>query len=329
MAAPLLDVRDLRVTFATPRGDVCAVDGASFALEPGEIMGLVGESGSGKSVALRAMLRLLRANARVGGSVLWGGQNLLALPEARLRAIRGGQIGMVFQEPMSALNPVLTIGAQIVESLAAHTALDRAGRRKRAIELLDLVGIASPALRLDAYPHEFSGGMRQRAMIAIALAPGPRLLLADEPTTALDVTIQDQILTLMKHLVRDLGMAMILVTHDLGVVAETCDRVSVIYAGRIAESGPTGAVFEQPRHAYTYALLRSMPQGGPARQALRPIAGQPPRLDTPTLGCPFAPRCEFVLARGTQAPPPLLAAGRERLSACFASASLAGLEGVA
>ena len=329
MAAPLLDVRDLRVTFATPRGDVCAVDGASFALEPGEIMGLVGESGSGKSVALRAMLRLLRANARVGGSVLWGGQNLLALPEARLRAIRGGQIGMVFQEPMSALNPVLTIGAQIVESLAAHTALDRAGRRTRAMELLDLVGIASPALRLDAYPHEFSGGMRQRAMIAIALAPEPALLFADEPTTALDVTIQDQILTLLKRLARDLGMAMVLVTHDLGVVAETCDRVSVMYAGRIAESGPAGALFSAPRHAYTHALLRSMPHGGRVREPLRPIPGQPPRLDRPAPGCAFAPRCDYALAACTRAPPPLVPAGPDRLAACFASDNLPALEGAA
>ena len=329
MAAPLLEVRDLRVTFATPRGSVCAVDGMSLALAPGEIMGLVGESGSGKSVTLRAMLRLLRANARTSGQVLWGGRDVLALREAQLRAIRGREIAMIFQEPMSALNPVLTIGAQIDESLAAHTALDAAGRRKRAVELLDMVGIASPLERLQNHPHEFSGGMRQRAMIAIALAPGPRLLLADEPTTALDVTIQDQILTLLKRLARDLGMAMVLVTHDLGVVAETCDRVSVMYAGRIAESGPADALFAHPRHAYTHALLRSMPRGGPAREALRPIAGQPPRLDRPAPGCPFAPRCDFELARCSQERPPLIPAGPDRLAACFASDSLRAFEGAA
>ncbi|MBV9244749.1 MAG: ABC transporter ATP-binding protein, partial [Methylobacteriaceae bacterium] len=304
-AAPILTISGLAVSFVTPHGTVRAVDGLDLAVRAGEVVGLVGESGSGKSVTLRAVLRLLRRNAAITGRIDWRGQELLTAPERRLRDVRGGEIAMIFQEPMTALNPVLSIGLQIEETLAAHTDLGAAGRRRRAIELLSRVGIASAAARLDDYPHQFSGGMRQRVMIAIALAGAPKLLLADEPTTALDVTIQDQILKLLRQLAGDLGMAMVLVTHDLGIVAETCDRVAVMYAGRICEAGPVASVFAAPRHAYTLALLRSVPSGGPARQPLDPIPGQPPRADRPIVGCPFAPRCGFATGACRTTRPPL------------------------
>ena len=322
-AAPLLAVEGLGVTFATPRGPLRAVDGVSLHVMPGEILGLVGESGSGKSVTLRALTRLLRANAAVSGRADWLGRDLLGMPERDLRAVRGREIAMIFQEPMTALNPVLTIGRQIDESLVAHGALDAKARRARALELLDLVGIASGAQRLGDYPHEFSGGMRQRAMIAIALAAQPRLLLADEPTTALDVTIQDQILKLLTRLTQELGMAMILVTHDLGVVAETCGRVCVMYAGRIVETAPAADLFARPRHAYTHALLRSMPGGGAARRPLTPIQGQPPRLGQHLTGCAFAPRCAFAEPRCTVASPPFADVAPAHQAACWASDRLA------
>jgi oligopeptide/dipeptide ABC transporter ATP-binding protein len=315
---PILRVKDLRVAFDTARGRLQAVDGVDLEVRAGEVVGLVGESGSGKSVTLRSIARILHANAHVTGRVHWRGENLFDMPQPRLQTVRGAEIAMIFQEPMTALNPVLPIGLQIDEALVAHTTLGGSARRKRAIELLGLVGIPAAAARLSAFPHEFSGGMRQRAMIAIALAADPKLLLADEPTTALDVTIQDQILKLLLRLVDDLGMAMVLVTHDLGVVAETCDRVNVMYAGRIAESGPVRAIFEHPRHAYTWALLNSMPDGGPARQPLQPIPGQPPRLDQPIEGCPFAPRCTFA-SDACLTRPPLLAVGPGHVSACTAS----------
>jgi len=316
--ALLLRVEDLRVSFTTPRGTVRAVDGVTLAVDAGEIVGLVGESGSGKSVTLRAITRLLR-HATVSGRAEWRGRDLLTLPERALRAVRGREVAMIFQEPMAALNPVLTIGQQIDESLVAHGRLDGRARRARALELFGLVGIASGAQRLASYPHEFSGGMRQRAMIAIALAAQPMLLLADEPTTALDVTIQDQILKLLMRLTAELGMAMVLVTHDLGVVAETCGRVCVMYAGRVVEAGPVAAVFARPRHAYTAALLRSMPQGGAARQALTLIPGQPPRLDQVIPGCPFAPRCGFVEARCWTEAPAFLEVAPAQWAACWAA----------
>ncbi len=326
-STPLLSVEDLCVSFATPRGTVRAVDGVGLAIDAGEIVGVVGESGSGKSVTLRAITRLLRRNATVTGRAVWRGQDLLTLPERALREIRGREVAMIFQEPMAALNPVLTIGQQIDENLMAHGGLNAGARRARALELFDLVGIASGAQRLGSYPHEFSGGMRQRAMIAIALAAQPMLLLADEPTTALDVTIQDQILKLLMRLAAELGMAMILVTHDLGVVAETCGRVCVMYAGRVVEAGPVATVFARPRHAYTAALLRSMPQSGPqsgpqagpGRQKLVPIPGQPPRLDQAIQGCPFAPRCGFVEARCRTTAPGFLELAPAHWAACWAS----------
>jgi oligopeptide/dipeptide ABC transporter ATP-binding protein len=322
----LLWVDGLRVRFTTPRGTIQAVDGMGFAVNAGEVVGLVGESGSGKSVTLRAITRLLRRNAAISGQVWWRGRDLLALPEPALRAVRGRKIAMVFQEPMAALNPVLTVGQQIEEGLAAHGSLDARGRRARALELLDLVGIAAGPQRLGAYPHEFSGGMRQRAMIAIALAPQPKLLLADEPTTALDVTIQDQVLQLLLRLARELGMAMVLVTHDLGVVAETCSRVVVMYAGRMAEAGPVDLVFAHPRHAYTAALLRSMPRDGPAREPLTPIPGQPPRLDRLVPGCPFVPRCGFAEDRCSTVAPPLAEVAPAHRAACWAADRLAAVE---
>ena len=323
MSATLLQVEALRVVFRTRGGAVHAVDGIDFEVGAGEVLGIVGESGSGKSVMLRALLRLLHANADVSGRVRWRGDDLLAMPEARLREVRGGQIAMVFQEPMAALNPVLSIGVQIDEALAAHTPLDRAARQARARDLLGLVGIAAAAQRLEQYPHEFSGGMRQRAMLAIALASEPSLLLADEPTTALDVTIQDQILQLLRQLVRELAMSLVLVTHDLGVVAETCDRVAVMYAGRLCEIGPVAEVFANPRHAYTRALLRSMPGEGAAREMLVPIPGQPPRLDAPHVGCAFVPRCALVQPRCAGERPALRDCGPDHASACFAAELLA------
>ena len=322
MSGALLDVRDLHVTFRTGRGTIYAVDGVDFSVAQGEVLGLVGESGSGKSVTLRSIPRVLPASATVTGRVLWRGEDLMTIADEKLRAVRGGQIAMVFQEPMSALNPVLPIGLQIDEVLTAHGTLDRARRRARAIELLGLVGIASAAQRLGQYPHEFSGGMRQRAMIAIALAAQPALLLADEPTTALDVTIQDQILKLLLRLVGDLGMAMVLVTHDLGVVAESCDRVAVMYAGRLCETGGVADVFAHPRHAYTDALLRSMPGDGEARAMLVPIPGQPPRVDAVVAGCAFAPRCRYVEPACTTERPPLREREADHASACHAAERL-------
>ncbi len=322
MSEPLLRVDGLGVTFATRHGSMRAVDGLSLQVGAGEVLGLVGESGSGKSVTLRAIGQLLQGRASVTGSVRWMGEELLTVSPARLRAVRGAGIGMVFQEPMAALNPVLSIGLQIEESLAAHTDLTRAQRRARAMELLGLVGIPSPSQRLGQYTHEFSGGMRQRAMIAIALAAGPKLLLADEPTTALDVTIQDQVLKLLLRLVDELGMALVLVTHDLGVVAETCDRMAVMYAGRICEVGPAAAVFGHPRHAYTDALLRAMPGDGPARGMLLSIPGQPPRLDRPVPGCAFAPRCGYAEPRCTTEAPALAVQPEGQRAACHAAARL-------
>ncbi len=289
-----LAVRNLTVSFPSPGGPVTAVDGVDLDLAPGEILGLVGESGSGKSLTLRAMLRLVHPPGRVAGRVDWAGRDLVGLSEAEMRRVRGREVAAVFQEPMTALNPVLTVGRQIDESLRAHTDFDARNRRARAIALLDLVGIPAPATRLGDYPHQFSGGMRQRAMIAIALAGEPRLLLADEPTTALDVTIQDQILKLILGLRDRLGMGVILVTHDLGVVAQSCDRVAVMYAGRIVETGPVAAVFAHPRHAYTRGLVGSVPRAGGERRPLLSIEGTPPGLGDRPSGCSFNPRCGFA-----------------------------------
>ena len=317
MPEPLLSVRDLRVSFGLPQREFAAVDGVDFDVLPGEVLGLAGESGSGKSLTLRSILRLVRAPGRVQGKVLWRGRDVLGLREDELRRVRGGEIAMIFQEPMSALNPVLTVGTQIRENLEEHTDLDAKGRALRAVELLDLVGIPAAKSRIDDYPHQFSGGMRQRAMIAIALASSPRLLLADEPTTALDVTIQDQILKLILRLRDELKMSVVLVTHDLGVIAQTCDRLAVMYSGRVVETGPVTAIFREPRHAYTLGLLNSVPRGGGLRQPLASIAGQPPSLTSRPPGCAFAPRCSFVAEECLKAPPPLTRIAPRHETACL------------
>jgi len=290
MTAPLLSVRNLtvRIGAATP------VEEVGFDIAVGEVLGLVGESGSGKSLTLRAIMHLLPRVAHTTGQILWRGCDLTALAEPELRALRGREIAIVFQEPMAALDPVLTVGLQITESLAEHLGLRGRAALARAAEVLDLVGIPDARRRLSSYPHEFSGGMRQRVMIAIALAAGPKLLLADEPTTALDVTIQDQILKLLLRLGVELSMSVVLVTHDLGIVAETCDRVAVLYSGRIMETGSVETIFRRPAHAYTLGLINSVPLAKNARQPLASIPGVPPDpLDLPP-GCRFAPRCGLV-----------------------------------
>jgi peptide/nickel transport system ATP-binding protein len=320
---PLLAVRGLKVSFVTPRATLTAVDGIDFEVAPGEVLGLAGESGSGKSLTLRALLRLIRPPGRIEGEVRWRGRDLLRLPEPAMRRVRGGEIGMIFQEPMTALNPVLSVGLQIRENLEEHGDLDAAGRRARAIELLDHVGIPAAAARVDDFPHQFSGGMRQRAMIAIALASEPQLLLADEPTTALDVTIQDQILKLLLRLRAELSMSVILVTHDLGVIAQTCDRLAVMYAGRVVESGPVAALLRRPRHAYTKALLSAVPRAGVVRQPLASIPGQPPLLSALPVGCAFAPRCSLAVAACSGQRPPLVEVAPGQWSACLRHAEVA------
>jgi oligopeptide transport system ATP-binding protein len=292
----LLDVIDLETTFTTGEGTVHAVDHVSFNLRRGEVLGLVGESGCGKSVSALSVMRLLATPpARVRGQVLFEGRDLLQLSDAEIRKVRGDQIAMIFQDPMVSLNPVLTIGAQLVEGIQLHLGLGRDAARRRAAELLELVGIPSAGDRLDDYQHQFSGGMRQRVMIAMALSCEPKLLIADEPTTALDVTIQAQILDLMRRLREQLGMAMILITHDLGVAAGNCDRINVMYAGRIVETGPVDTIFEAPRMPYTWGLLDSMPRlDAAAGSALHTIEGAPPELTDVADRCRFAPRCEYA-----------------------------------
>lgn len=310
MSDVLLELRDLKTHFVTRESTVKAVDGVSFSVRRGETFGLLGESGCGKSAACRSITRLINPPGRiVGGEVLYEGRDLLKLPAEEMRRIRGREIGMIFQEPMTALNPVLPIRTQIFESLAPR--MSRAQKRDRALELLRLVGIPSPERRLDEYIHQFSGGMRQRAMIAIALASSPRLLLADEPTTALDVTIQDQIMKLIGGLKERMSMSVILVTHDLGVVSQMCDRVAVMYAGHVMELCDTLTLFFRSRHPYTRGLLRSLPRGKGTRQKLEPIAGAPPNLADLPPGCPFAPRCEMAEEPCRAGLPPLteIAAG--------------------
>ncbi|MEZ5777025.1 MAG: ABC transporter ATP-binding protein [Paracoccaceae bacterium] len=314
-SAPALEVRNLTTTFGG--GRLTAVNDVSFTVRAGEVLGLVGESGSGKSVTLRSIMRLVPASGSVSGYVYWQGRDILTMSGADLRGVRGGQISMIFQEPMTALNPVLPVFTQIEENLKAHTGLDRAGRAARARDLMDLVGIPDAARRLKEYPHQFSGGMRQRVMIAIALASNPKLLLADEPTTALDVTIQDQILKLILDLRDELSMSVVLVTHDLGVVAATCDRMAVMYAGRIVETGTVAEVFAQPNHAYTRGLLGSVPHAGTERSMLLSIEGTPPPLDRIPTGCAFNPRCEFATEPCRARVPELEEIAPARRIACF------------
>ena len=324
--AALLEVRDLYTEFRTGAGVVRAVDGISYTVERGETVAIVGESGSGKSVGALSVLRLIPdpPGRITAGEVWFDGRNLLGLPEEAMREIRGGDIGMVFQEPMTSLNPVLTIGRQLSETVEQHRRLDRAAADRRALELLQLVGIADPERRLKQYPHQLSGGMRQRVMIAIALSCDPKLIIADEPTTALDVTIQAQILELMQELTRRLGVALIIITHNLGMVARYAHRVNVMYAGRIVESGSAADLYRMPRHPYTVALLRSVPRLDRPRQArLDPVEGQPPDLTRLDAGCAFRPRCRFAVEACGHARPPLAAAGAGgHLAACFRSAEL-------
>jgi peptide/nickel transport system ATP-binding protein/oligopeptide transport system ATP-binding protein len=315
--APLLSIRGLTTAFETRGGQVVAVDNVDFDVLPGEILGLVGESGSGKSVTLRSLTRLIHEPGRVTGSVLWQGRDILSMSDRELRSVRGGEIAMIFQEPTAALNPVLTVGLQIEENLKAHTRLDGRARRVRATELLDMVGIPAAASRLGDYAHQFSGGMRQRVMIAIALASNPKLLLADEPTTALDVTIQDQILRLIHDLRDRLDMSVVFVTHDLGVVAGLCDRMAVMYAGRIVETGTVEGVFAEPRHAYTRGLLGSVPRGGAERTLLFSIEGTPPGLGQLPKGCAFNPRCDFATDICREERPKLVEIAPGRRTACF------------
>jgi oligopeptide/dipeptide ABC transporter ATP-binding protein len=302
------------------------VDGVSWDINEGETVALVGESGCGKSVSALSVMRLVSAPAgRIdGGQILFKGRDLLALGEAEMNDVRGREIAMIFQEPMTSLNPVLTVGRQLTEGLEIHLKMTPAQARARAIELLGLVGIADPERRLAQYPHHFRGGMRQRMMIAMALACNPSLILADEPTTALDVTIQAQILELMRGLSKRLGVAMLIITHNLGVVARYADRVNVMYAGRIIERATAAELYANPRHPYTLGLLRSVPRlDEPRRARLDPIDGQPPDLSRLPAGCAFAPRCAYRVARCEKEAPPLTAAGPEgHVSACWESARL-------
>jgi oligopeptide/dipeptide ABC transporter ATP-binding protein len=318
---PLLDVRDLRVRFTLLDGTVFAVNGVSLHLDAGETLGLVGESGSGKSVTSLALMRLLppQPAAHVTGEIVFDGRDLAGLPERQMRAMRGRDLAMVFQDPMTSLNPVLRIGEQIEETIRAHRDVDTDTAKSRAAELLRLVGIADPEGQLDRYPHEFSGGMRQRVMIAMALALEPKLLIADEPTTALDVTIQAQVLELLKELTTERGTAVILITHDLGVVARMTRRVAVMYAGKIVESAPTAGLFASPTHPYTVGLLHSIPRLEGDVGLLKPIEGSPPDLRTEPKGCPFAPRCAWRLDVCWERMPdldPIAVNGNDHLVAC-------------
>jgi peptide/nickel transport system ATP-binding protein len=293
---PLLRVEDLRVEFPTEDGIVHAVDGITYEVHRGRTLGIVGESGSGKTVSSLTTLGLTRGQgARVSGRILFEGRDLVSLSEAEMRSIRGNDIAMIFQDPLSSLHPLFKVGVQLIEAVRAHQDVSKAAARARAVELLGLVGIPDPARRVDEYPHEFSGGMRQRAMIAMALANEPKLLIADEPTTALDVTVQAQILALMERLQRELGMAIVIITHDLGVVAELADDLAVMYAGRIVETTSAELLFSAPQHPYTWGLLKSIPTLERSREeALVPISGTPPSLIQPPSGCHFHPRCPYA-----------------------------------
>ncbi len=320
----LLDVKNLKTQFFTQDGVVHAVNGISYSVDSGETVAIVGESGSGKSVGVMSLIRLIPQppGKIVDGTVMFDGQDLLKLNEDELRDIRGNRIAMIFQDPMTSLNPVLTIGRQITEALELHLHMNKEQSRKRAVELLEMVGIPGAAARLDDYPHQFSGGMRQRVMIAMGLSCNPQLLIADEPTTALDVTIQAQIIDLVKRLQAELGMAIIWITHDLGVVAGMADRVLVMYAGFIVEESVVDHLYAQPRHPYTLGLLRSIPRLDLGRQKrLIPIDGLPPDLLEAPNHCPFAPRCSFAIERCWQENPPLEDVAPGHRAACWVDIS--------
>jgi peptide/nickel transport system ATP-binding protein len=313
----LLEICNLTTIYDGPNGPVVAVDRVSFDVRKGEVFGLVGESGCGKTATCRSVLRLFAgAPARiVSGSIRYKGIDLAQIDDSRLSDVRGAEIAMIFQDPMTSLNPTMRVGAQIAEGLRRHKGLSRGQARRASVDLLSKVGVPRSATRLDDYPHQFSGGMRQRVLIAIALACGPKLLIADEPTTALDVTIQDQILKLILHLKDEFAMSILLVTHDLGVVAQTCDRVAVMYAGRIVETAAVRKLFMQPLHPYTRALLASLP--GERGRALTPIAGAPPDLAAPPIGCRFHPRCLHAIEACRSAANQLIAAKGDHATACI------------
>jgi peptide/nickel transport system ATP-binding protein len=317
----LLEVSDLHVSFPTPDGVVRAVRGLSFAVETGKTLGIVGESGSGKSVAVQTIMGLTRG-ARVSGQALFEGIDLLAMSPKELRSVRGAKVGMIFQDPLSSLHPYYRVGWQIIEMIRNnHHEISKAKARERAVELLRLVGIPQPDRRVDDFPHQFSGGMRQRAMIAMAMSLNPKLLIADEPTTALDVTVQAQVLQVMRRLQEEFGTAIILITHDLGVVAEVADDVVVMYAGSTMEKADRYETFGAPHHPYTEGLLQSLPAYGGERERLRPIPGQPPSLINLPGGCPFHPRCPYVMDRCRAEMPPLFEVGGNpaHTSACWLS----------
>ncbi len=321
MAEPLLKVEGLSTHFFTPEGVVKAVDDVTYDIQPGETMGLVGESGSGKTVSALSLMRLIPnpPGKIVAGEVWFEGENILEVADQRIREIRGNEIAMVFQEPMTSLNPVLTIGRQLTEALQLHLNMNRKQSNERAVELLHMVGIPAAEERLFDYPHQFSGGMRQRVMIAMALSCDPKLLLADEPTTALDVTIQAQVLEVMARLSRELGTAVIVITHNLGVVARYADRVNVMYGGRIVEMGPAEEIYHTPQHAYTLGLLESVPRLDARTGRLVPIEGSPPDLTNLPTGCSFAPRCRFVTDQCRAERPELIELSPNHKVACWES----------
>ncbi|MBQ1490783.1 MAG: ABC transporter ATP-binding protein [Blautia sp.] len=316
---PMLRVKDLSISFFTKQGEIQAVRGISYDLQKGEVLGIVGESGSGKSVSSHGILRLLPENGVIqSGEVLFHGTDLLKLGRKDLEKIRGGKISMIFQDPMTALDPLFTIGSQLEESLKKHTSLTASERKGRMLELLNLVGINQPERRLMQYPHELSGGMRQRVMIAIALSCGPDLLIADEPTTALDVTIQAQIIDLLKELRQKLGMAIIFITHDLGVVSDICDKIIVMYAGKVIEEGTSRQIFYEHRHPYTQGLLDSVPEVTTGKEErLKPIPGNPPDMGALKEGCAFARRCPFAMNICVREDAPLFAIDETHASACW------------
>jgi len=320
---PLLEVEHLRIEFPTRRGTLVAVDDIAFAIEDGEVLGVVGESGAGKSLTGTAIIGLLEPPGRVAaGEIRLEGRRIDNLPYEEMRRIRGKKIGAIFQDPLTSLNPLYTIGEQLIETILTHTDLSQSGARQRAIELLGEVGIPAPERRIDSYPHAFSGGMRQRVVIALALAANPRLIIADEPTTALDVSIQAQIIALLKRLCREHRTAVMLITHDMGVIAETADRVAVMYAGRIVEVGPVRDVVKRPQHPYTVGLMGSIPVFGREQERLTQIEGAMPRLTAIPPGCAFHPRCPQAFERCRRERPELMATRGASDAACWLHAEV-------
>jgi oligopeptide/dipeptide ABC transporter ATP-binding protein len=328
LTQPLLEVRGLQTVFPTKEGTVKAVDGVSFELSAGETLGIVGESGCGKSVTALSIMGLQKPGRIVGGQVLFKGQDLTRLTEGEMREIRGREIAMIFQDPMTSLNPVFKVGWQVAEPTRIHNGWDARRAMGSAVGMLRKVGIPSPESRANDYPHQFSGGMRQRVMIAMGLTTTPQVLIADEPTTALDVTIQAQILDLLRHVNTDFKTATILITHNLGVVAGTCQRVIVMYAGKVVESGSTRDVFAHPKHPYTWSLLRSIPRlDAQQHEPLRAIEGAPPSLIDPPAGCAFHPRCAFRVERCSRDTPALMPVGERQLAACWVTQAGTELKG--